>query len=295
VTKSLAFAALLLVLGACSKNPASDSLVSVNGEAITQRDLDTELKLQGEGSKPDAVLDDLIDQALMLQEASKDGVNLSADDLENQVLMARAGAPIKEFQDGLAQRGLSYADWKERVRRQALCDELVRREIRSQLVIKRQDLKDYYWEHVTEFRRPESVRLRQVYCKTRSQAEKAFNELELGQPFDAVARQYSQAPEGPQGGELGWVGRKALPSKLAKAAFALKKGQTSEILASAYGYHILHVDDKREQESMSLDEAAPQIHEALLREREQPLYRNWLFELRSHSEIKRLQPKGNLS
>lgn len=282
----------LLSLNACRHGVAVDARAFVNGEAITASDLDLEARLQGRYAEKDALLEDLIDQALVLQEASKNDVNLSHEDLEGQILLARADIPIKEFELELQDRGITYAQWEEHVRRQALCDEVVRRQIRSQLEIKRQELRDYYWEHVTQFRRLQSIRLKQIFCSNRSQAEKAQNELELGEPFEEVAKKYSKGPEATQGGDLGWVNRKSLPTKIAKAAFSLKKGKISPIVASAYGYHILRVEGKRDEGSMSLDEAVPEIREALLKEREQPLYRDWLFELRSHAEIKHLDFKG---
>jgi parvulin-like peptidyl-prolyl isomerase len=283
---------LLCLLGACRPAAELNAVVKVNGEAITPSDLELEARLQGRHFEQDTLLEDLIDRVLVLQEAARSGVNLAPEDLESQLLTARAGIPIKEFQRSLEARGITYKQWREHVRRQALCDEVVRRQIRSQLVIKRQELRDYYWEHVTQFRRPSSIRLKQIFCQNRTQAERAENELELGEPFDEVAKKYSKAPEAAQGGDLGWVSRKTLPTKIAKAAFGLKKGKNSPIVASAYGYHILRVEERREEAPMSLDEAAPEIHEALLTEREQPLYRDWLFELRSHAEIKHLDLKG---
>lgn len=215
----------------------------------------------------DQALDELIDQALVLQEAARLGVTLSSDELENQLELARAGTPLKEFQEALAERGLSYAEWSERVKRRALCDEVVRREIRSSIVINSQDLRDYYWEHITEFRRTESVELRQIFCGSRDEIHKALNELQLGEPFAEVARRYSKGPEADQGGDLGWVQKKVLPKKLERAAFALKKGKYSDVIVSPYGWHIFYAEDRRGEINFSLEQSSPEILEALQRER----------------------------
>jgi peptidyl-prolyl cis-trans isomerase SurA len=276
-------------------------LVSVNGDAISESDLQRELKLQAPSDAaslkqivPDPstdparaqALDELIDQALMLQEAARLGISVSSEELENQLELARAGTPMKEFQEALQVRGLSYGDWSERVRRRALCDEVVRREIRSSIVVSQQDLRDYYWEHITEFRRTESVKLRQIFCGSRSDIHKALAELQLGEPFAEVAERYSKGPEADQGGDLGWIQKKVLPKKLEKFAFALKKGKYSDVIVSDYGWHILYAEDKRPAISFTLEESSPEILEALLREREQPLYRDWLAGLRGKADIK---------
>jgi peptidyl-prolyl cis-trans isomerase SurA len=283
--------ALLCGIAACARRPPADSLALVNAEPITARDLARELKLLGmeNADEPSRgqVLEEMIDQALVLQEAARLGATLSREELENQLALARAGTPLKEFSASLEARGIPFAEWRERVRRRALCDEVVRREIRSGIVVKPQDLKDYYWEHVTRFRRSESLKLRQILCNGRGPAEKALAELRLGDPFAAVAVRYSEAPEASEGGDLGWVEQKALPQKLEKAAFALKPGQYSPIIATRYGWHILFCEARRGPEAFSLDQSAPQILEALLREREQPLYRDWLASLRGRADIRR--------
>jgi len=295
----------LLLAPACGRLPPRDTLVLVNGEAISNRDLQRQLKLLGlpEGAggaakgavpvSPSAsaqVLEDLVDQALVLQEAERLNLALSPQELENQLALARAGTSPEDFAAALRERGLSFDDWREQIRRRALCDEVVRREIRSQIPIKPQDLRDYYWEHVTQFRRSESVKLRQVFCKSRGEAEKALNELRLGDAIAEVAARHSVAPEAAEGGDMGWVQRKDLPAKLAKAAFALKKGKFSDILSSPYGWHILYAEDRRPEASFTLEQSAPEILEDLLRQREQPLYRDWLAGLRGKADIKRFEP-----
>lgn len=283
---------LLLLLLACSRQGGKDSLVLVNGESVDAAELNREMILLGSRSPDRArALEDLIDQALILQEGRRLGISLSPEEFENQIALARAGTPVAEFKAALLARGIGYDEWRERLRRRALSDEVVRRQIRSKIFLKPQDLKDYYWEHVTRFRRSESVKLRQVFCKSRAAAEKALAELSLGEPMGEVARRYSKAPEAAAGGDLGWVQQAALPKVLGKAAFALKKGKFSGIIASAYGWHILFVEDRRPAEALGLDKAAPEIRESLINEREQPLYRDWLAALRSKADIKRIETK----
>jgi parvulin-like peptidyl-prolyl isomerase len=292
--KALLFAAL--ALGGCGGGDDSEILALVNGEAIHAADLERELKLASNQASPQArsqAMEELIDQALMLQEALNLNVSISPQELENQLALARAGTPLPEFRAGLKARGLRYDEWKELLRRRSLCDELVRRQIRSKIVVKPQDLKDYYWEQVTRFRRSKNIRLRQMVVKSPAAGRKALAELSLGEPFAAVASRHSQGPEAAEGGDLGWVHRKALPSSLAHEAFELKKGSYSGLVPSPYGWHILYAEDIRPPQALSLDQAAPQIMEALLREREQPLYRDWLAGLRAKAEIRRFEIKRN--
>jgi parvulin-like peptidyl-prolyl isomerase len=277
-----------LCLGACSSRISGDALILVNGEAVTTHDLERELRLDADLGAAQA-LEELIDQALMLQEAAKLGIQLGAQELENQIQLARAGTTQADFAATLNLRGIPYEEWREGIRRRSLCDEVVRQEIRTNIDISTQDLRDYYWEHVTLFRHSESVLLRQVLCRRRDEAEKALRELELGEPFSEVAGRYSKGAEARAGGSMGWIERKILPKKLEKAAFGLKPGKFSDIVSSAFGYHIFLCEARRSSQGLSFEEAVPELHLAVLREKEQPLYRNWLLELRRRAEIKRLK------
>lgn len=279
---------LALIVLSCSRQSAEDIVATVNGEAISARQLESELAWQPRGvDARQRALEDLIDEALVLQEAGRIGAAISPDELENQLALSRAGMPAADFSATLKSRGLSFDAWKERIRRRSLFDEVVRRQVRAAIVIKPQDLKDYYWEHVTRFRRSESVHLLHILCSSRSEAEKALSELRLGEAPDEVARRYSRAPEAASGGDMGWVERRQLPEKLARAAFALKAGKYSDIIASQWGWHILYLVAKKPAEVYSLEASAPEILQALTREREQPLYRDWLAALRSRAEIQR--------
>lgn len=79
----------------------------------------------------------------------------------------------------------------------------------------------------------------------RSQAEAdervklALTELNSGMPFDEVAKKYSDGPAGSRGGDLGWFQKGQMVPQFDEAAFALQAGQTSGIVESPYGYHII--------------------------------------------------------
>jgi peptidyl-prolyl cis-trans isomerase C len=281
--------------GCARQEPPRPAAALVNGQAITQDELDLEIRLQPlpvvEEEKIAAarqeVLEELIDQVLLLQEARRLGVTQSREEIENQMALARAGTSVEEFTASLKNRGLEYAQWEKRFLRQIQVNELIRRKIRSQLVVKRTEIKDYYWEHLGEFRRRQKIKLSQIFCPRPEDIRAALKELQLGDPFSEVARRYSQGPESLKGGELGWVDNRDLPKSVAKAAFALKKGRFSDVVKSPYGYHILLVLDSQHAGNPKLDDVAPEIHEVLLSEKEQPLYQALLAQLRNAADIRR--------
>jgi len=140
-----------------------------------------------------------------------------------------------------------------------------------------QDLQAYYNQHQDEFRVPEQVKVSHILIKTptpgadgkvdekgveeaRKKAADVLSQLKAGGKFDELAKKYSDDPgSAKQGGELGWIGRGRTVPEFEKAAFSLGKGQTSDLVKSSYGFHIIHVEDKQEAHVKSLDEVRAQI------------------------------------
>jgi peptidyl-prolyl cis-trans isomerase D len=149
--------------------------------------------------------------------------------------------------------------------------------IAAETPITQQDLQAYYAQHRDEFRLPEQVNVRQIVIKNplpgtdgkvdqkgmddaRKKAEDILKQLKAGANFADLAKKESQDPTAKDGGALGWVQRGSFPSPdMEKAAFALPKGGTSEVVNAGYASVILHVDDKQDARMKSLDDVKGQI------------------------------------
>jgi len=142
-----------------------------------------------------------------------------------------------------------------------------------------QDLQAYYDQHREEYRVPEQVKVSHILIKTplpapgakedekavadaRTKAEGVLKELKAGGDFAKLAEKYSDDPgSAKSGGDLGWIGRGRTVPEFEKAAFSLGKGQTSDLVKSSYGFHIIHVEDKQEAHLKTLAEVKSEIEE----------------------------------
>ena len=148
------------------------------------------------------------------------------------------------------------------------------------------DLQTYYDQHRDEYRVPEQVKISHILIKTplpgadgkvdpkgveeaRKTAEELLKQLKAGANFADVARKNSQDTESAKnGGSLGWVQRSSVPApEVAKAAFSLPRGTTSEVINAGYGFDILHIDDTQTAHFKTLDEVKAQIDPALKKEK----------------------------
>ena len=73
----------------------------------------------------------------------------------------------------------------------------------------------------------------------RARAEAALARLQAGDPIDTVARDFSDGPNAVRGGDLGWFQRGQLVPAFDDAAFDLEPGQSTGIVESPLGYHII--------------------------------------------------------
>jgi peptidyl-prolyl cis-trans isomerase D len=152
--------------------------------------------------------------------------------------------------------------------------------IASGIKVTDQDLQTYYDQHREEFRVSEQVKVSHILIKTplaatplgkaddkavaeaRAKAEGVLKEVKAGGDFAKLAEKNSEDPgSAKNGGELGWIERGRTVPEFEKAAFSLGKGQTSDLIKSSYGFHIIRVEDKQEAHLKSLAEVKSDIEE----------------------------------
>jgi peptidyl-prolyl cis-trans isomerase D len=149
--------------------------------------------------------------------------------------------------------------------------------IGAETTVTDQDLQAYYEQHRDEFRVPEQVKVSHILIKTplpvpgakedekgvadaRAKAEDVLKQLKAGGDFAKLAEKYSDDPGSAKtGGELGWIGRGRTVPEFEKTAFSLGKGQTSDLVKSSYGFHIIRVEDKQEAHLKTLAEVKNEI------------------------------------
>jgi peptidyl-prolyl cis-trans isomerase D len=132
-------------------------------------------------------------------------------------------------------------------------------------------LRKDYQENIDSYRTPERVNVRHILIKTqgkpkeeapklKAKAEDLLKQIKAGANFADLAKKDSEDPgSAVKGGELGWIVRGQTVKPFEDAAFSLKPGETSGVIETEYGYHIIQVEQKQDAHTQSFEEAEPQI------------------------------------
>jgi parvulin-like peptidyl-prolyl isomerase len=232
-------------------DPASPSPDSADGKQLA-----TQLK--------DSVLETLIDQTLIDQEAARNKINVTdkqVNDEINALIQIRGGQD--KYEAWLQANKQSEQDVREAVRH-----ELIATAMRDRIVAQ--------LPHTAEY-----VHAYHIVVATEAEANTVLAKLHNGARFTALAQQISiDASTRPDGGDLGWFTRgtgTVLWPEVEDAAFSLKAGQLSDIVHSPIGYHIIKVVE-RQTRALTPDD---------LTSLEQTALDQWIVELKTKSTIER--------
>ena len=270
------FLAPALAAGKDPARPAAqiqlvDRIVAVvNNEVITQFELsertrivNQQLQKRGTSLPPQAalekqVLERIITDRVQLQFARETGIRV--DDLQLDKTLQRiaqeSNMTAEAFRGALEKDGISFAKFREEIRDEIILGRLREREVESRITVSDGEVENFLSTRAAQaggedefnlahilVRVPEQASPEQIQAK-RAHAGKALAELKKID-FAQVAASYSDAPDALQGGVLGWRAASRLPSLYLEAISALKPGETSAVLRSPNGFHILKLLDKR--------------------------------------------------
>ena len=151
---------------------------------------------------------------------------------------------------------------------------LDRDQARQKVIVPATDIQRYYNANISQYQTPEQVRASHILLKTdgkdeaavRKQAEEVLAQVKAGGDFAELAKKYSEDTSKDQGGDLDFFTRGRMVPEFETAAFALAPGQTSDIVKSQFGFHIIRVTDKRPGSTRTMDEVRQQIQDTLQQE-----------------------------
>jgi peptidyl-prolyl cis-trans isomerase C len=284
----------------------------VNGEPISRSALEQEMtpvrqRMGMTGENADEarleelrkqVLDNLIRRELIFQESQKKGFKVDEAAVEERLSALRARFPDPEqFQQMMDQMNFTEDILRRQIREQLTIQKFVESEIVENIEIADADAKAYYEENPDQFEQPEQVHARHILIKVEENAgeearaearrriESVQRKLEEGGDFAKLAEEYSEGPSKSRGGDLGFFSRGQMVESFEEAAFAMEPGETSGIVETQFGFHLIEVVEEKAAGTQGYDEAKPRIEQMLKNKRIQAELDQYIKQLRETAEI----------
>lgn len=256
------------------------------------------------------MLNRLIQIQLLLQKstAADKAEGKKKADAQVAALLARAGSQ-EAFDRQLKAVGMTPDDLRTKITQEATATATLTRELG--ITVTDAEVKEYYDAHPTDFEQPETVKVQHILLLTIDPATRAplsdeaikakrqkiddiLKKAKAGEDFSKLATQYSEDPGSKdKGGELPPFSHGDMVPEFEAAAFALKTNAISDVVTTAYGYHIIKLLEKTPAKKLTLTDKVPQtdltiadkIKEFLVQKETQKLAPAYLESLKKTGDV----------
>jgi parvulin-like peptidyl-prolyl isomerase len=130
------------------------------------------------------------------------------------------------------------------------------------------------------------MRASHIMTDTEAEAREVQQKLNDGADFAQLAREYSKDPSKDRGGDIGYFVKGQLMPQIEEVALGLDVGQTSDVIRTKFGYHIIRMTEKIEPRTVELSEVRDAIEKELKDKAQQANMDEMIKNLRSKARIK---------
>ena len=281
---SIAFSALALSSAAFAQAVGGpsvkqiDSIVALVDEDIILRSelelavsgIVERIRATGESMPPmnlleGQVLERLIIRELQVQRALQTGIRISDADID-QALMGLAqqnGMTLQQMRSVIEGDGEDFAEFRRNVGEELMTERLRQRIVNSMdpitdtevdILLTSEELSggEYNLSHI-QMALPDGATPQQI-TEGQLKADDVYQRLQDGLDFASAAISYSDTQEALEGGNVGWRDLNSIPAFMADAVRELKPGEFTQPIRSPVGFHIVKVNDYREERQVVIEE-----------------------------------------
>lgn len=295
------------VLAGCGSTDASmggEDVIKVNGTALTKNYVDarTQQVFQQNQLKSDdaysgyyksQIINGLVETELMVQEAKKQGIEVSNKDKEEykEKLIDQSYGSEENFEAYLSEYDISDEMLDRMLEEKLYYDGLIEN-LKKDITV---DAEGYYNENTTQFNVADQVKACHILVKDEETAKEIIKKLDDGENFAKLAKEYSEdTATKNDGGELGYFTSDKMVPEFSTAAFALEPGEYSkEPVQTSYGYHVILCEDKQAAHQQTYDEVKDELKESLANQKVQEKYYELINKLKEEATIEYLSDDYN--
>jgi peptidyl-prolyl cis-trans isomerase SurA len=255
-----------------------DEIVAlVEDDVILRSELDTAIKgiverirAQGGGIPPQDVLEKqvlerLVARMLQVQRAQRTGIRVSDQDVDQALtnMAQQNGISVTQLRQVIESEGEDFVEFRRSMSEEIMTERLRQRVVSGMTPVSETEIDillasedfaggEYDISHILialqDGATPQQIK------EASDKAESIHKQLDEGMDFATAAINYSQSPEVLEGGHVGWRDLNSVPREFADAFRNLRAGQYTVPIRSQAGFHIIKVNDFREQRQVVVDE-----------------------------------------
>jgi peptidyl-prolyl cis-trans isomerase SurA len=219
------------------------------------------------------VLERLIDDELILQQAAELKLSISSEQVDSSIEEIKKQNSLNDDQlrEALRSQGMTMAAYRADLRRQLLRYRVLNIAVGSRVNISDEEVRAYYDRHMKDGSNVQ-VRAAHVFvaipdgadaatvAEKQAQAQKILERAKAGEDFAKLARETSDdAATRADGGDLGYFGKDMLPKAIEELVFAMKVGEVRGPIRVDRGFHILKLVDRKVKDPKPFDEVKDDI------------------------------------
>ncbi|RNC66635.1 MAG: peptidylprolyl isomerase [Desulfuromonadales bacterium] len=287
------------------------AVARVNGVDITRGEVERAKKIllsQSRMNQPmtadmtkqleEAAVNQLVAKELLYQAGKKREIKDLDKKVQEKIAQNKARFPSPaEYEKALKEMEMSEKDVEAFAREDMIINNLIETEFVAKTKITDEEAKKFYDDNIDKFKQPETVRASHILIgadqkataedkkKARVKADEIAKKLKGGADFAELAKKESSCPSSAQGGDLGTFGKGQMVPEFEKATFALKPGETSGVVETQFGYHIIKLTEKKDAQTVKFEEVKERIVQYLTQQKVQKEIAGYVSELRNKGKV----------
>ena len=290
-------------------------VAKVNGTEITAEEYNKEIsRLRAANMPPgmmgqmrEQLLDKMIEQKLLELDIAAKKIDVADSDVDSKL------EEVKKQFASLAEQTGEQNSLETLSKQLGITPDELRKSIEQSIAIEKlltkeglafptdKEIKAFYDENQQAFQQEASVRARHILVKVeagsaetdwelaKKKADAIYNSTrKKGADFAAIAKEKSEGPSAPNGGDLGFFGRGRMVPEFESAVFDKKPGAIVKPVRTQFGWHVIKVEEKRDAGLMPFKDVSGQIKQKMTAQRQQTALVGYLEKLKGTAKIEKM-------
>jgi len=258
------------------------------------------------------IIDREVVRELVSQSGKTKGIEIPSETIDQEVAALSKFYDNEEaFSAALKERSITKEDLRKAIRVDALARKLLDQQIKGQVKITDEDVKNFYEDNKSQYLRPESFRASHIFiaifpldkiestprqeleakkdeyaAAAKKTVEQVLGKLKAGGDFAELAKQHSQDNGSREnGGDLDFIYKGVFDPAFDAAVSKLKPGEMSDVVQTPYGFHIIKLVETQPEEQVQFADMKESIQQHLFNQRAKMIVQKFLGGLRDQAKV----------